>query len=397
VARIHDRRGRPAIQVKVQWYVDAGEITPLSATTDSAGIATATWVLGLQTEPQHATVYAAGADSVGFVAFVDGTALPDRLPLRPLKFVTYDASGQVVHPDVAVGPFEGLDNASRLVITPYPGGNVGFENPSLYAWNARTGWTVPEGVTNPLVLPASGYLSDPDIVWLGDRHEFRLFYRQVTEENTILMVRSSDGVKWSEPVAVVRVPNHEAVSPSVVRRAPDDWLMWTVNAGGAGCVSRSTTLELRRSVDGETWSAPTTVSMSQEDLTPWHLEVQWIPSLGEYWAMFNGKRMGSCATEALYFATSPDGVTWRTYSSPVLRRGAIPDFSEIVYRATFAYDPLRDVVSIWHSGASFAGRYVWQAAFERMRRGDLMARVNRPDVAARLLPNAPALTNATAP
>lgn len=398
VARLRDRRGQPVRQAKVQWFADAGTITPLSATTDSSGIATAVWELGMQAGPQHATVYAAGADSIGFVAFVDGAVLPDRVPLRALNLTTYDSSGQVVHPDVAVGPFAGLDDATRLVITPYPGGNPGFENPSLYIRDAKAGWVVPTGVTNPLVRPSAGYLSDPDMLWLDDQREFRLFYRQVDKGNDLLVIRSSDGVNWSQPVTVVRAPNHEAVSPSVVRRAPDDWMMWTVNAGAAGCVSRSTTVELRRSTDGETWSVPTTVALSQGELMPWHIDVQWVPSLGEYWALFNAKQPGSCTTEALYFATSPDGLTWRTYPSPVLRRGAIPEFAEVVYRATFAYDARRDAISIWHSGARFAMRYEWHAAFERLRRSDLIGRVNRPEAAALRVPSsAPPLSNATAP
>ena len=397
VARIRDRRGQPVRQARVQWFADAGTITSLSTTTDSSGIATAVWELGTQAGPQHAVVHTTGADSVSFVAFVDGAALPDRVPLRAINLITYDSSGQVVHPDVAVGPFEGLDDATRLVITPYPGSDPGRENPSLYLRDPGVGWVVPTGVTNPLVRPTAGYLSDPDILWLDDQREFRLFYRHVDMSNDLLVIRSSDGVNWSQPVAVVHAPNHEAVSPTVVRRAPDDWLMWTVNSGAAGCVSRNTTVELRRSVDGETWSEPTTVALSQGELMPWHIDVEWVPSLGEYWALFNAKQPGSCTTEALYLATSPDGLTWRTYPSPVLRRGAIPEFAEVVYRATFAYDARRDAVSIWHSGARFAMRYEWHAAFERMRRSDLIDRVNRPDAAVRVPSSAPPLSNVTAP
>ena len=114
--------------------------------------------------------------------------------------------------------------------------------------------------------------------------------------------------------------------------------------------------------------------------------------------MFNAKVAGSCTTDALYFATSADGLTWRTYQSPVLRRGAIPEFADIVYRATFAYEEKRDVVSIWHSGArSTSGVYEWHAAFERLRRADLLDLVNRRDAAVRLPSSAPPLTNATAP
>lgn len=398
VARIRDRHGRPVRRAKVSWSADAGQITPVSTTTDEYGKVTAIWQLGTDAPVQRATVSANGVDSVAFVAYVDGNALPDRTALRVIDFETYDGSGQVVHPDIAIGPFEGLDDSSRMVITPYPSSNPSFENPSLFVRSGRAGWRVPEGVTNPLVTPTKGYLSDPDLVWLDDQREFRLFYRRVDTENEIGVLRSSDGVRWSEPSVVVHAPNHDAISPSVVRRAPNDWLMWTVNSGVYGCTSASTTVELRRSSDGETWSAPTPVSLVQPGMFPWHIDVEWIPSLNEYWALFNAKFAGSCTTDVLYFATSPDGLTWRTYRSPVIRRGAIPEFTDVVYRATFAYDEKRDAISIWHSGArsTFAG-YEWHAAFERLRRADLMGRVDRPDVASWSPSGAPPLTNATAP
>jgi hypothetical protein len=225
-----------------------------------------------------------------------------------------------------------------------------------------------------------------------------LYYRRVKDENEILLTQSADGVRWGAPQVVVRAPNHQAVSPAVVRRSATDWRMWTVNAGATGCSSPSTTVELRLSADGVSWSAPTTVSLSQPGVYPWHLEVQWIPSLGEYWALFNGKVAGSCTTDALYIATSPDGVTWRTFRSPVLRRGAIPEFADVVYRATFLYDPTRDLVSLWHSGARSTNRgYEWHAAFERRRRTDLFDAVARFDAALIQRPSAPPLTNATAP
>ena len=398
VARIHDRHGKPVVSAKVWWSTDDGEISPTSTTTDANGRVTAVWQLGTSAGIHRATVYAAGVDSAEFVAYVDGNAMPDRVPLRAIDLDTYDGSGQVVHPDVAMGPFEGIDDGARLAITPYPGGNPLFENPSLYVRNGRD-WSVPAGVTNPLVTPTTGgYLSDPDIVWADDVREFWLFYRQVTTVNDILVIRSSDGVRWSAPKLVVRAPNHDAVSPTVVRRAPNDWLMWTVNSGQYGCGSTTTTVELRRSTDGEAWSAPSTVSLTQAGVFPWHIDVQWIASLGEYWAVFNGKTAGSCTTGAVYFATSPDGLTWRTFQAPLLRRGAIPEFADIVYRATFAYEPKRDVVSFWHSGARYTqAGYEWRAGFERLRREDLLDKIERPDVAVRLPLSAPPLTNVTAP
>ena len=143
------------------------------------------------------------------------------------------------------------------------------------------------------------------------------------------------------------------------------------------------------------------MSLTQSGVYPWHLEVQWIPPLRQYWALFNGKVSGSCTTDALYLATSADGLTWRTFPSPVLRRGAIPELADIVYRATFAYDADRDLVSLWHSGARHTTRgYEWHVAFERRRREDLFDAVGRV-AAAEMLPapltTVPPLTNATAP
>jgi hypothetical protein len=404
VARLVDDDGRPVRRVEVRWSVTAGVVTPEVTTTDANGDAKTVWQLGTATGTQRATAVAEGLDPVEFVAYVDPNALPDRVALHAIALTTYDGSGQVVHPDVVLSAFAASAQAGdqpRLAITPYPWGNAAFENPSLYVGTQGDRWSVANGVSNPIVRPTSGYLSDPDIVWVEDRRELWLYYRGVTTENEILVSRSDDGVRWSSPRAVVRAPNHQAVSPTVVRRSPTDWFMWSVNSGSVGCSSASTTVELRRSSDGLAWSSPTTVSMMQNGVYPWHLEVQWIPSLRQYWALFNGKVSGSCTTDALYLATSSDGLTWRTFPSAVLRRGAIPELADIVYRATFAYDADRDLVSLWHSGARHTTRgYEWHAAFERRRRDELLDAVGRVTAAQALpapLTPVPPLTNATAP
>ena len=397
VARLVDGEGRPVRRAEVRWSSTAGEVTPAVSATDGNGQARAVWKLGTEPGPQHATATADGLDPVDFVAFVDPNALPDRLPLRAIDLTTYDGSGQVVHPDIAVA-LDGLDGRSRLAITPYPWGNATYENPSLFAGNGRDSWSEPAGITNPVVRPSGGYLSDPDILWLADQRELWLYYRHVDDGNEVVLTRSTDGVRWTEPRVVLRVASHQAVSPTVVRRSPTDWLMWTVNSGATGCSSSATTVELRRSTDGLTWSSPTTAVLQQPGVYPWHIEVQWIAARQEYWALYNGKVAGSCTTEALYIATSADGITWKTYRSPILRRGAIPEFADVVYRATFAYDPQRDVVSLWHSGARFTSRgYEWHAAFERRRRAELFEDGARMNAIVAAPSSAPPLTNATAP
>jgi len=331
---------------------------------------------------------------------IDLHVVDEPVPLSALTLSTYEQSGQVVHPDVVVAPAGALGGHPWLAMTPYPWGNAGFENPSLFVGDDSNVWSVPDGVTNPIVRPGGGYLSDPDILWSDDSRELWLYYRQVRSDNEIVLVKSSDGVHWSAPRVVVRAPGHEAVSPTIVRRSSNEWLMWTVNSGSVGCSSASTAVELRRSTDGVTWSQPVAVTLSQRGVFAWHIEVQWVPSLRQYWALFNGKAAGSCTTDALYIATSSDGLTWQTYASPVLRRGAIPEFADIVYRATFTYDEERDLVSLWHSGARHTPRgYEWHAAFERRRRADLFDGAGRVTAAFTVDEerSRPPLTNATAP
>ena len=153
--------------------------------------------------------------------------------------------------------------------------------------------------------------------------------------------------------------------------------MWSVNAN-VGCASETTSIELRRSNDGTTWSAPTPVILAQPGYSVWHLDVQWIPSRNEYWAVYNVKTAGSCTTPALYLATSADGVTWTTYASPVLARGAMRAFSDVVYRSTFSYDAVSDSIELWYSGARYDSRqYVWRSAYQQRSRGELFAAIAR--------------------
>ena len=219
---------------------------------------------------------------------------------------------------------------------------------------------------------------------MPESRELWLYYRQVTAtENVILLTRSSDGVRWGPALGVARAPGHQIVSPSVVRRGPREWLMWSVNSGTVGCRAARTTVELRRSEDGVAWSTPVTVPLQQPGYSVWHIDVQWVPSRREYWALYNVKTAESCNTPAVHLATSPDGTTWTTYPSPVLARGAIPAFEDIVYRSSFEYAPVSDAITFWFSGARWDQRgFVWSAAVERRPRDEVFAGIQRPAVAA---------------
>jgi hypothetical protein len=150
--------------------------------------------------------------------------------------------------------------------------------------------------------------------------------------------------------------------------------MWSVNGGWRGCANQDATVELRRSRDGIHWDAPTPVVLDQPGGYPWHIDVQWIAPLHEYWALYNLKTPGNCVTPALYLATSADAVHWTTYARPVLQRGIIARFADVIYRSSFVYTVADELVTFYYSGARWDGaRYVWSGAVQRRSRAALFA------------------------
>jgi hypothetical protein len=384
---VRNSTGDPASDVHVNWFADdGGSFEPAQSVTDENGLAAATWTLG------GAAIHHGRAIADGYVdaEFTASTDINAELPLDvlvPLELKTYDGSGQTVHPDFVATGGAWPGSNQYLFITPYPNGNANFENPSIFESTQPAQWAAPVGMSNPIFTPREGYYSDPDAVYVAERNEVWLYFRQVTSENIIRLTTSGDGVNWSTPVTVVHAPNHELISPTVVRRAAHDWLMWAVN-GNVGCTGASTKVELRRSTDGITWSNVVPVALSQPGFAPWHIDVEWIASRGEFWALYNVKTSGSCTTSAVYLATSGDGVHWTTFPSPVLARGAIAELRDVVYRSTFSYDESSDAITFWYSGARLEGTvnvsYSWHSVVQRRLRADVFAAINAPTAAAPL-------------
>ena len=373
VVTVRDAAGQPVAGVEVTWSAEGdGRTTAETNVTDAQGQARARWVLGGVEGVSRAAAAVAQLEPATFTAIAEA---PGQVPfgeVHVLDIQTYEGSKQVVHPDYVRVPDGTLQAGHHLAITPYPFGDAAHENPSHFVGEQMDRFALPAGAPNPVVRTANGHLSDPDMLYLDGTGELWLYYRQVTADNIILLTRTLDGQRWSAPVEVVRAPNHQVVSQTVVRRGDGDWWMWAVNAGSLGCGAPYTAVEVRRSADGLNWSSAEVVGLEQQGLYPWHLEVQWIPSRNEFWALYNVKRNGDCATPALYLATSPDGYTWTVQSQPVLTRGRIPELYDIVYRSSFVYDPAADAITFWYSGARHNGtKYIWGAAVERRRRAEV--------------------------
>jgi hypothetical protein len=374
VVRVLDEHSEPVSGAVVHWSTgDGGELSPPESETNDRGFARTTWTLGAAAGRQHAHAVVEQSGSADFAADAQTEDVIISAPVT-LPLTTPDASGQTVHPDYVAMPASWPAFHQYLLITPYPGGNSGYENPSIFADKGSLTWEPPEGVTNPIARPLHGYLSDPDVVAVPETNELWVYYREVLTHNEVYVTRSKDGVTFTAPRLVVSADNHDIVSPTVVHRGPSDWMMWAVKSG-SGCGAASTSVELRRSTNGLDWSSPEKVALDQGNgYSPWHIDVQWIPSRNEFWAVFNGKTAGSCTTPALFIATSPDGVTWKTHRSPIAVRGISPDLADVVYRSTFKYDEDSDAIDFWYSGATYdTVQYVWRTVYQRRTRGEVFA------------------------
>jgi len=397
VVRVTNARGKPLACVSLDWATtDSGRLEPEKTASNDSGLVRAAWTLGTRTG-RHTATAALGTQVVTFSATaVEPLSLGS---VRNLRLATFDGSGQLVHPDVARVP-RGWAPARRfLAITPYPSGDVARELPSIYESGDPAAWEVPEGVTNPIVRPWKGYLSDPDLLFEPHRRELWMYFRHVSRRNSVFLTVSRDGTHWSKPTRIVSAPNHELVSPAVVRVSEGNWHMWAVNAGPVGCKGNSTTVEHRTSTDGLHWSAAQTVDVSGPNaLTPWHLDVVWVPEVQEFWALYNEKPPQTCATPALRLSTSSDGITWTPHPTPVLRAGVTPEFNDIVYRSTLEYDARTDMVTLWYSGARATGEsWMWSAAVERRSRVELFRMIDTPVTAQRAAVRRSALELTAAP
>ena len=317
---------------------------------------------------------------------IDEAEIPSSTIVAPALIwtMTYDGSGELVHPDATVFP-EGWHGRRYWVSgTPYPAGNPKYENPSIYQGYKAGQMMQPEGVNNPLVRPVpGGYLSDPDLLYDPDRDELRMYYRQTLDSSDqISMMTSADGVHWSAPQPVLAGARYGIISPAIVRESVSSWRMWSVSAVAQGCYSLRSEMELqqRHSTDGVTWSDPEPVTMRVPGRVAWHWDVQYVRAKQEYWALVAAYPEGTtCSGTAVFFARSADGTTWSVAPTPLLGPGQFAPMNDLVYRSSFHYHEASDAVSVWFSGAHIGdGGFHFSTASARYPYPELIRRVNAP-------------------
>lgn len=270
---------------------------------------------------------------------------------------------ELVHPSVFFreGGWNGFPY--WLAVTPYPRSEAQYENPCLYVSRDGLTWTTPPGLVNPLIAKpgeARRYNSDPHLAGDPDGR-LHLFYRTAGADrgDTLWLVSSLDGRRWSAPRAVLETPLDEErqLSPAVFwdgRR----WVMYYVDAASYPYAIRRRTAPR---AEGP-WSAPQAVR--GVDPPPgrmlWHLDA--FPWQGATVLLVDTTAVYRTQAEgALYFAVAQDGLAFTRAPAPVL--AGTGGWDRSLYRACGL--PLAGGgVGIWYS--AWGPELGWRLGFTRL-------------------------------
>lgn len=297
--------------------------------------------------------------------------LPSEPPYNaPVAAITptYDGSGQAVHPSVV--DFGTAWHGFRYwcAITPYPGANDRYEDPSVIASHDGYTWQVPAGLTNPLYpAPAApGFNSDTHLVYDPAAGELVLYYRETLDASTFThwVMRSGDAVTWSARVNI-NLPTEgvQILSPALVYVAQGDWRLFGLTRAPEPRVFQMWTSS---SPEGP-WSGPYGCVGLRDFTYPWHLDVLYFDGL--FWLTVDRGPYYLAQPDGLRAATSRDGITWTAAAEDFMEKGGTGAWDEQqLYRASI--QPHEDGTRhrMWYSATSEDNE--WRTGFTAVPRSE---------------------------
>jgi hypothetical protein len=306
----------------------------------------------------------------------------------------FSLSPDAVHPDVACpgGSWNGAN--CWLMYTPYLNGDASYENPGFLMAASDTGWTTPPAVKNPIVpWPGIGaYNSDPDHAFDPKSNRLVQVYRVVADSfNKIMIMSTANAKTWTTARVAFKEKNHDAVSPSLVIDPDRSANLWYVRAGAEGCSSKTSSVVMRTAepdsaqrIDQASWSAAASVNLSIPNSVIWHLDVTRISDSEGYLALVVAYTKGeSCGSSDLWLATSPDGITWKTFAMPLFWRGMKVARSRSIstwYRGTLRYNASTGMVDVWPSALAGSKWTIYHASFQLREMLGYMSTVKAGDL-----------------
>lgn len=229
--------------------------------------------------------------AVGGGYWVDGAEeLGDFLPVPwqanpPDAYLTIPGvtESQITHPHVVYVPGGWMGFEWWMVATPYVDGDDQMENPCIWQSHDGLTWTVPAGVTNPLVASPGDpdYNSDTHVGWEPDgrmRITFREHIVSESEPSNMKVMYSEDGVTWTTPVIFINNGVGSVDASPVV-----EWVGNTVHYFAVKYASGVTTLVHRSGGSLLTLGAAVTCTLPSTRLGPecvlWHIDIVRIKNL----------------------------------------------------------------------------------------------------------------------
>ena len=193
----------------------------------------------------------------------------ERNGVLPINLITYDGSGQAVHPDLLI-----RKGKIWLVCTPYPYSIESYENPCVYYGD--TIYDMKPIDSKPLAYQEyrrrGNHISDPCI--FEDADHIYVLYRDTININGIITQKlylslSTDGEKWQKPWLLFESKENSYISPAVLKYE-DDFVMYYIqlsdsqNGGDIHRVELSKNFAVQKESVVKCWNLP-------HNMVVWHI------------------------------------------------------------------------------------------------------------------------------
>jgi hypothetical protein len=268
---------------------------------------------------------------------------------------TYEGSGVAVHPSVYYKPDGWNGHKYWMAFTPYSNSNNQLENPSIVCSDDGNTWTVPAGLTNPVVPvvndPAGGYNSDPNL-FVDAAGLMYMFWRLNTYngQEYHYVVTSTDGVNWGTRTMVRNDPQsvRRLMAPSYTQLADGSWVVYAVDAVRA---PRTFVRAAAPAVTGP-WSTPEICTITGNSAIPWHVDMHRI---GAEWQALVMSNVSDGSAGDLWAMVSQDGLNFTAGPNLIGRGTPGVDWDASYYKSAFV-PAVRNGVAGWDTwlgGGSF--------------------------------------------
>ena len=267
---------------------------------------------------------------------------------NPLGIITPYGDNQLTHPKVLYFPNGWNGYKYWMAYTPLPYYDESKENPCIAVSNDMINWTVPEGLVNPLDVPAVyyDYLSDPHLVYIPETDTLECWYRAVDETNLAEVIyrrTTTDGVNWTpKEIMYSRASGNilQLLSPAIIwDSARKLYKIWVVD---------NYRIKYYETPDGKNWQYIKTLTVYYgESTATWHIDVE-ETDLG--YEMLIATKGSNGARDSLFHAVFTENQTWAD-ATKIIQPGEVGSWDDdAIYRSCFL--KINGIYYVWYAGVS---------------------------------------------